>query len=163
MRTLILALACTALVAQAPDPLGPVRFLAGTWVGEGTGEPGRNAGEVIFTFELGGKALVRHNATSFPAQEGRAAFVHSDLMTIYPDGSQLKALYLDSEGHVIHYNVTAKGEDVVFLSEPQPGPTFRFIYRSKPGGALYSAFAIAPPGKPEAFTTHVEGEARRKR
>ena len=129
-----------------------------------SGEPGKGTAEFSFRFELGGKALVRRSATTFPAQDGRPTLRHEDLLTLFSEGGSLKALYLDSEGHVIHYLATPLpgGEGVVFQSEPSPGPAFRLTYRTRPGGAVWSAFAIAPPGPGAAFTTHVEGESRRK-
>jgi len=164
LRTALLSLACAALVAQAPDPFSPVRFLAGDWVGEGSGEPGKASGAFSFRFELDGKALVRRSFADYPAQNGRPATRHEDLMTVYAEGGKLKAFYLDTEGHVIRYDaaVLAKGEGVAFQSEPGPGPGFRLTYRSRGDGVVSVAFAIAPPGKPEAFTTYVEGTSRRK-
>lgn len=163
-RSALLALACAALVAQAPDPFGPVKFLAGEWVGEGSGEPGKGSGEFSFRFELEGKALVRRSWAAYPAQDGRPATRHEDLMTVYPESGQLKALYVDNEGHVIHYTATAldKGEGVVFQSDPQPGPAFRLTYRLKGAEAVNVAFAIAPPAQPAVFTTYVEGVSLRK-
>lgn len=154
-RTAVLSMACAVLVAQAPDPFTPVTFLAGEWVGEGSGA-------FSFRSELEGKAFVRHSWASYPAKDGRPAVRHEDLMTVYPEGGRLKALYLDNEGHVIHYTASAleKGEGVVFLSDPQPGPAFRLTYEVKGAGAVNVAFAIAPPGQP--FTTYVEGLCRRK-
>lgn len=164
-RTAFLALACAALVAQAPDPFAPVRFLAGDWAGEGAGDPGKGSGDSSFTFELGGKALVRRSVSAYPARDGRPATRHEDLMTVFAEGGKLKAFYLDNEGHVIRYDATAldTGEGVVFRSEPGPGPTFRLTYRSLGADAVSVAFAIAPPGKPDAFTTYVEGTTRRKK
>lgn len=166
IRAALLAIACVALAAQQPtDVFAPVRFLAGAWDAEGGGQPGRNTGEASFRFELDGKAMVRRSVTRFPAQEGRPAFTHEDLLTIYPEGGKLKALYLDTEGHVIHYAVEALtgGQGVRFQSEPQPGPVFRLTYVVKGPDILHVAFAVAGPGDPAAFTTHVEGDCRRKR
>ena len=73
IRRILLSLLCLALPAQAPDPFGPVRFLAGDWVGEGSGDPGKGSGEFSFRFELDGKALVRRSFAAYPAQGGRPA------------------------------------------------------------------------------------------
>ena len=164
LRSALLTFACAALLAQAPDVFAPVRFLAGTWIGDGRGEPGKGDGEATFAFELNGKVLVRKNFVSFPAREGRPASRHEDLLTIYPEGGALKALYLDNEGHAIHYRVTAldAGTGAVFLSEPGPGPAFRLTYRAQGPGTVFTSFAIAPKGPGEPFTVHIEGETRRK-
>jgi hypothetical protein len=167
MRTLLLPIAfalCAVAAAQVPDPFAPARFLAGDWVGEGSGDPGTGSGEFSFRFELDGKALVRRNFASYPARDGRPASRHEDLMTVYAEGGRLKAFYLDNEGHVLRYDATAldTGDGVAFQTEPGPGPGFRLTYRSRPGGTVLVTFAIAPPGKPGAFATYVEGASRRK-
>jgi hypothetical protein len=163
-RSALLTFACTALLAQSPDAFASVRFLAGSWTGDGRGELGQGTAEATFAFELDGKVLVRRNVTSFPAQGGRPAARHEDLLTIYPEGGALKALYLDNEGHTIHYRVTAldTGVGAAFLSEPGPGPAFKLTYRAQGAGTVFTSFAIAPKGTGEPFTVHIEGETRRK-
>jgi hypothetical protein len=165
IRAALLSLACAALVAQAPDAFAPLRFLEGAWAGEGSGQPGKGTGEFTFRSELHGKILVRRNVTTFPAQEGRPALRHEDLLTVWSEGGKLKALYLDSEGHAIRYGVEALpgGKGVVFQSEPQPGPAFRLTYLVKDKDTVNVAFAIAPPDKPGAYTTHVAGDCQRVR
>ncbi len=169
-RTLLLFLLCALLPAQAPqpqasDPYAAVRFLAGDWVGEGSGDPGKGSGEFSFRFELEGRTLVRRSWASYPAQNGRAAIRHEDLMTLFPEDGGLKALYVDNEGHVIHYAARALpgGAGVEFLSPAGRGPVFRLTYRPQGADVVTVSFAIAPPDKPEAFTTYVEGVSRRKK
>jgi hypothetical protein len=150
--------------APAPDAFAPLRFLIGDWQGEnGKGAPGQaSKGEFSLREELGGKVLVRRNSAEYPAQEGRPAFRHDDLMTVFAEGGQLKALYADNEGHVIRYLVakTAEGEGAVFLSEG-PGPRFRMTCLRKSEDLIAIKFEIAPPGKD--FSTYIEAAARRKR
>ena len=147
LRPALLSLLCAGLLAQAPDPLAPVRALAGGF---------------SLRPELDGKVMVRRNLTTFPAKDGRPAIRHEDILTVFPEGGQLKALYLDNEGHAIHYMVTVEtGGGLVFQSEPGPGPAFRLIHRMKGKDAMTVAFAIAPPGS-ATFTTHVEGTCIRK-
>jgi hypothetical protein len=58
-----------------------------------------------------------------------------------------RAIYFDSEGHTIRYNLTfpAAGR-VVFESDgTQPGPRYRLSY-SLNGPALDGKFEVAPPG-----------------
>jgi hypothetical protein len=138
-----------------------VRFLEGAWKGEGGGLPGQSAGEATFRFELEGKALLRRSYADIPAQGGRPAAHHEDLMAIFPEGGQLKALYLDNEGHAIHYLVTPGADGVVFTSEATPGPRFRLTYRRRAEGRVVLAFEIAPPAAPEAFKPYLEAELRR--
>ncbi len=153
---LLLLGAPLAAQAPAPDPLAPVRFLVGSWAGEGSGRPGPAAGEATFSLDLGGRVLVRRSHAQGPS--GR----HEDCTTVYPEGGGLKALYVDNEGHVIHYAVTASADAVVFLSEPAPGPRFRLTYRRQGADALALSFDIAPPGRPEAFSAYLQATLHRK-
>jgi hypothetical protein len=160
----ILALAAT-LGAQTPrpDPLAPLRFLEGDWVGEGQGAPGASAGAATFRPELGGAVLVRRSFADYPAQGSRPPFRHEDLLVIHAEGTALRALYLDNENHVIHYGVTplASGEGVQFLST-DPGPRFRMTYRRAGAETVAFTFEMAQPGSPEAFSTYLDATTRRK-
>jgi hypothetical protein len=167
-KTLLFALTSAALFAQAPapktDPFAPLRFLIGHWVGEGSGQPGQGAGGFSFQPALDGKILFRHNVTEIEAKDGRPAAHHEDELSVYPEGATLRALYLDNEGHVIHYTVTALAgaQGAVLVSDLNPGPRFRLSYRSTGADTVSIRFEFAPPGKPEAFATYLEGSARRK-
>lgn len=161
MAPLLLPFLCAALAVQAPDPLAPLRPLAGNWVGEGGGDPGKGTGAFTFAFRLGGRVLVREAWAAYPAQGGRPATRHEDLMTVYEEGGALKAMYWDNEGHVIPYAVAASGGVVTFTSPAGAGPRFRLTYRLKAHDLVTVTFAIAPPGQPEAFRTYVEGDSRR--
>ena len=151
----------------SPDVWGPFRFLIGTWTAEGHGEPGKGEGEFSFRLELQGKILVRRNHLAFPATPQRPAFTHEDLLIVYRDadtGPQ-RAIYFDSEGFVIHYTATLSkdGKVLTFLSDPSPpAARQRLTYVQNEDGTLKVKFEIAPPDKPEAFATHVEGIARRE-
>jgi len=149
------------------DVWAPYRFLVGTWTAEGHGEPGKGEGTFSFRLELQGKVLVRRNQLAFPATPQRPAITHEDLLVVYRDSGSpgYRAIYFDSEGYVIHYTATFSGEGkaLIFLSDASPGaPRQRLTYVQNGDGSLTVKFEIAPPGKPEAFVTHVEGVARRK-
>lgn len=166
MRSSILALLLVApLGAQAPAPVAdtfaPVRFLVGEWTGEGDGKPGASTGAATFFFELDGKVLVRRSHADYPAANGRPASRHEDLMTIFAEGGQLKALYLDNEEHAIHYLVATVPWGVAFTSEPAPGPRFRLTYLQTPRSTVTVRFEIAPPGAPEDFKTYLEATTRK--
>lgn len=162
-----LLLLCPPLLAQAPapkaDPLEAVRFLAGDWVGEGDGKPGSSSGAASFRFELEGKALVRCSHADYPAGNGRPASHHEDLMAVFAEAGQLKAFYVDNEGHVIRYLASAVPQGVAFTSEPAPGPRFRLTYLRGTAETVTVCFEIAPPNAPEAFRTYLEGVTRRVR
>ena len=111
--------------------------------------------------------MVRRNRAELPAGNGRPAAVHEDLMVIYPGeaGKASKAVYFDSEGHVIHYTVSTSEDQRVlsFVSDPQPaGPRYRLSYTKEGADAVAIKFEIAPPGKPDEFKTYLEGKARCK-
>lgn len=90
--------------------------------------------------------------------------VHDDLMVIYAEApGSLQADYYDSEGHVIRYAVAASAPgSAVFLSQPSPGaPRYRLTYEPVPDGRVSGRFEIAPPGKPEEFSTYLQWFMRR--
>ncbi|WP_243300799.1 hypothetical protein [Geothrix oryzisoli] len=166
MRTSLLALLLAApLLAQAPpskaDALAPVRFLAGEWVGEGDGKPGSASGAASFRFELEGQVLVRRSHADYPAANGRPAAHHEDLLTVFAESGQLKAFYVDNEGHVIRYLAAAVPQGVAFTSEAAPGPRFRLTYLRGAADTVTVRFEIAPPNAPDAFKTYLEGVTRR--
>ena len=85
-------------------------------------------------------------------------------MVIHPEGGALKALYADNEGHVIHYLASplAQGTGMAFLSEPGPGPRFRFTYRATSATEVVTTFEVATPDRPEVFTKYLEGASKRQ-
>jgi hypothetical protein len=88
-------------------------------------------------------------------------------MVIYrgESGAPTKAIYFDSEGHVINYTATFSQDQrtLTFLSDAAAaGPRFRLSYTQGEAGVLRIKFEIAPPGNPDAFRTYLEGSARRQ-
>jgi len=156
--------------AQQPEPGAGWQawnFLLGRWVGEGSGEPGQGSGSFSFRADLQGRILVRKNRADYPATKDRPAFSHEDLMVIYHQGggSPARAIYFDNEGHVIHYaaSFSEDGTSWVFLSDPAPSaPRYRLTYTKGKDGVLGIKFEIAPPDKPDAFSTYIEARARRE-
>jgi hypothetical protein len=166
LRVLASLVLAAGLCAQAPgskaaDSFGPLRFLVGEWTGEGDGQPGKGSGATTFRFELEGKALVRRNSAEYPAAKDRPAFHHEDLMTVFAEAGDLKALYLDNEGHVIRYLVSGTAEGAVFVSEPGDGPSYRLTYLRRGEGRLGLRFELAPAKTPMNFRTYIEAELRR--
>lgn len=143
------------------------RFLLGKWVAEGGGRPGQaSAGGFSFDFDLQGRVLVRRNYSEYQATGSKPAFRHDDLMVIYQEPEKgTYAEYFDNEGHVIHYSVSLSEDKktIVFISDViSSAPRFRFIYRRLKDDSLSMEFDIAPPGKPDSFSTYVEGTARKR-
>ncbi len=143
------------------------RYLLGEWVGEGGGEPGEGTGGASFSLDLDERVLTRKSWLAFPARGDQPAFTHEDLLVTYQEfEGVLRALYLDNEGHVIHYSVTVSPQgDIVHVSDALPNaPRFRLSYlKDGEGESFKIRFEIAPPGKPEEFTVHVESRSNRKR
>lgn len=137
----------------AADPFQALRFLEQNWEANTGGVGGIKAtGTYAFRRELGGHVLARHS-TGDAACKGPANFdcEHGDILYVFQDApGQLKAIYFDNEGHVIHYDVsTPSSTSVVFLSEAsRPGPQFRLTYELK-NSVLFGKFQSRMPGDSE--------------
>jgi hypothetical protein len=162
---LAVAVCLGASPADLPSAWGPVESLIGDWTGEGGGGPGQGSGSFSFKPDLQGKILVRRNRSEYPATKERAAFVHDDLMVVYRDApdTALHAMYFDSEGHAIQYQVQAAPDGaVVFVSRAEPSaPRYRLTYTPAGQDHLKIKFEIAQPGRPEQFAAYIEAGARR--
>jgi hypothetical protein len=142
-------------------------YLLGDWVGEGGGQPGQGTGEFSFHPDLQNRILVRKSYAAYPPTKDRPAFRHDDLMVVYRDSNSgpPRAVYFDSEGHVIRYLVTASSDQktIEFISEVLPSsPRYRLTYLKTGSDTLTLKFEIAPPGKPDSFSTYIEAKAKRK-
>ena len=168
LASLLLPSSLPAQQAKSVDDWGPWVFLMGQWVGEGGGQPGEGVGEFAFYFDLDGKVMVRKNRADYPASKECPAFSHEDLMVIYsePNGAGTRrAIYFDNEGHVIEYAVEFSAErgTFTFVSEAvASAPRYRLTYTKGETDQVSVKFEVAPPGKPDAFSTHVQAVAHRK-
>jgi hypothetical protein len=121
----MLTLTTATLTAQTTNPLTPLDFLTGTWTAA-TNTAGSSGGTVLgtytFTRDLAGHALERTGTVATCKGPQDYDCNHHDRLTIFPEAGALAALYLDNEGHVIHYVVTLPDpHTAVFLSQPAPG------------------------------------------
>ena len=150
---------------KTDNPFDPIRFLVGDWMGEGTAKPGQGKGSFSIKEDLGGAVMVRRDHTDYPAANNNPAFSLDVFMTIYSEGGQLRAIFFDSEKHVIHYTALSvvPGTSVQFVSRQAPGaPTFRLTYTKTGSDKMSVKFETAPAGKPDSFSTYAEGSAQRK-
>ena len=108
-------LSCGLLLAVSlfadSDPLAPLQFLAGDWIGDGGGA----------------------------------------------DDATCQAVYVDGEGHVIHYTVENNDGTVRFVSTQ-----YRLTYKKTGAATLSGTFGIAPPGKAGEYKQYLAWTARRK-
>lgn len=155
----ILALASVASAATPPE-LEPFSFLLGEWRSSGSGSPGLGEGTATFSRELQGQAIVRTSFAEYPAQDGKPASRHDDLMVIYSRAGRVRADYYDSEGHVIRYSVRSPAPNqAVFVSDPVSGaPRFRLSYRLEKD-VLKGTFEISPSGTSEPFEPYLKWES----
>jgi len=140
--------AAAILPAQTKSPWEPLEFLLGTWNANTDNASGSSYGATTFKFDLEKQVIVRTNFAKYTKGQ-QAGTRHDDLMIIYfdPPSQTPRAIYFDSEGHTIRYNIIfPERNSVVFESEPsQPGPRYR-LSNSVTGEKFNGKFEIAAPG-----------------
>ena len=134
------------LLTMLADPFQSVRFLVGTWNATAAGSG--DIGSYTFEPDLKDHVIVRHSTNG----------EHGDLLYIYSETPEtpLKAMYFDSEGHVIHYVVTNPSPTtVVFVSD-----MYRLTYELK-SGTMSGRFQVKPPGQGD-FRSYLEWSGSKK-
>jgi len=150
-----------ALHAAPPAALAPYEILLGEW--QAIDDPSGATGGFTFSYSVQDRVIVRTNYASYPAANGKPASRHDDLMVIFIDGDVVRADYFDSEGHIIRYAAEARPDQIVFLSEIKASePRYRLLYRRASDGLLHGRFDVAPPGKPDTFSTYLSWSARKR-
>lgn len=153
----------SAAAAFEPPPNNwqAFQFLIGSWSGKGIGTAGEGIGNMTVETDLDGAILKVTNTQDFAAKGNRAAFTYRGVMVVSPSR---KALFVDNEGHALHYTVTVAPRKIIFLSDPeQYSPRFRFTYTDMGGGRVNCAFDVAPLETPNKFSIHISGVATKKR
>jgi hypothetical protein len=86
------------------------------------------------------------------------------LLYVYQEapGRALRAIYFDSEGHVIHYEVSTPDANTVhFVSLPsEASPQFRLVYRLK-DSRMSGTFQMRAPGEKD-WKSYLEWSGGRK-
>ena len=164
MRGLALAGLGAALIAGsalAAEPLtGPVAalgFMVGDWQSDGQGVGAGAGGVSAIHADLGGRVLVRRDHVLTKA--GGAFDIY---MVVYPEGPALRAEFVDTEGHTIHYVAMVRPGPAVTFDSPgsAQAPGFRLTYAAAGADRLHIRFEIAPPGG--AYKTYSEGDVVRQ-
>lgn len=159
-------LLAACLHAQGAEPWKPFQFLIGTWEAKTQGGSAQAAASGTYSFqpELRNHILARHSTSA--GCKGPTDFdcEHGDLLYVYQNapGRPYQAIYFDSEGHVIHYEVSfPTPSTAVFLSAPsQQAPQFRLSYELK-GSAMLGKFQMRMPGQTE-FRSYLEWSGEKK-
>lgn len=161
---LVLVLASISAVrAEAPASLVPLRFLLGDWEAIPDSSGGAT-GAFSFSSGVQEHVIVRTNYSISRAADAKPSSRHDDLMVIYDEAGTVRADYFDNEGHVIRYVVQPKARSVAFVSEIKPSePRYRLTYDLGADGILNGRFEVAAPGKPDAFTQYLAWKARKRR
>ena len=112
--------------AAAADPLtGPLAalsFMVGDWRSVGDASGSGAGGDSSIHPDLGGRLLVRRDHVAL--KDGGGFDIYQ---VVYADGPDLRSEFIDTEGHTIHYRVTAgPGPSAIFRSDQAGGaPGFR--------------------------------------
>lgn len=133
-----------------------LHFLVGNWTAVAKDTPhGEGRGGFSFEPQLNQNIVVRRNHADYSS-----GVSHDDLMIIYAEADKAHAIYFDTEGHVIHYNLTFPlDKKAVFESDAaQPGPRYRLTYWLQ-GANLDGKFEVAPPGA--EYKTYLQWSSRR--
>ena len=143
MRGVALVLCAALLQAQSTsDPAArwkPIEFLLGKWTAQGGGSStGQGAGDFSFELDVNKQIVTRRNFAAYTSGP-EAGTRHDDLMILFSEdaGKSLKAIYFDSEGHVIHYDVRSPAPNVAVFE----GSGYRLTYRFE-GKALAGKFEV---------------------
>ena len=149
--------------AAEPDPLAAAAPLMGRWVADPDPRTPGASGWMTVERGAGGRALLRRNHAEYPPTKDRAAFTHDDLLLLFSENGQLRADYLDNEGHVIRYLVQApNASTLVFVSDATaPGPRFRLTYTWPSKDRIDLTFEIAAPGPSTEFKPYIQARLHR--
>jgi hypothetical protein len=144
--------------APASDPWKDYRFFLGKWTGDGLGPAGKGPGTMTVETDLNESILRITNQVDFAGSDKKSTYLGTMIVS-----KSHKALFLDNEGHVLHYTVTATPTAITFLSVPEPNsPRFRLTYQTQGKGTMKVLFDIAPMETPTDFKIHVSGAVAKK-
>ncbi len=162
---LMLPIAVGAQAEQKVDFWEPLRFLEGSWEGQGDGMSGKSEVTQVYDFLLNGQFLQMRTRSVFePQEKNPEGEIHEDMGVFSYDQARetfiLRAFYI--EGFVNTYVLSETSEDgktLTFESEAvenaPPGTKARLIFQQKTDGELEQRFFVAFPGSEfSCFTTN---------
>ena len=139
-------------------------FLAGTWEGTGSGQPGTGHYERSYTFVLNHKFLhARNKSTYMPQEQNPQGEVHEDWGFISHDKRRNTFVYrqFHSEGFVNQYILESPDQDAQsfsFVSESieniATGWRAKESYKVISPNEFTETFELAAPGKDYEIYTH---------
>lgn len=160
-------------MAQKPaaDTWAPLRYLVGSWVGTGNGQPGLSKVQREYRLVLNDKFLhVQNRSVYDPQPKNPKGETHEDWGMISFDKSrkQFVMRQFHVEGFVNQYvntSTSADGKTIVFTSESieniPAGFRARETYKILGPDEFTEVFEIAEPGK--EFEVYGEGHFKRKK
>jgi hypothetical protein len=152
-----------------PDAFAPLRFLEGTWVGTGKGEPGEAQVEWTFGFVLRGGYLELRAVSVYPPQPSNPKGErHEELGMFSFDRTRQRLVWrqFTVERFVNQYLLElGPGDALVFTTEAienlPPGWRARETFRRVGADGFSTRFEIAEPGKD--FKVYTENHLTRRR
>jgi len=147
----------TAQSEQKTDIWQPLRFLEGSWQGEGEGMSGHSTATQDYEFILNGQFLRMRSKSVFePQEKNPKGEIHEDLAICSYDKSRetfvLRAFYV--EGFVNMYvlsEISEEGAVLTFETEAvenaPPGTKAKLIFKQISENEMEESFFVAFPGK----------------
>ena len=143
----------TAVRTTAPGQtasLSQMNFLLGTWSARTVptkGSPAIVLGEYTFRSDILKTVVTRVSATDACVAPQSQDCQHYDALTIYrdPGDPTLHALYLDSQGHTIHYDLSFPDANTAIFYSTNSGTQYRLVYHLQ-RNILTGKYQTAPPG-----------------
>lgn len=156
--------------AAKSDRFAALRFLAGTWRGDQTGQPGIGSAERTYQFILNDRFLQETNTSTYaPQEKNKNGEVHHHMSMISYDTARKLFVFrqFHTEGFVNMYVLQPSADDktIVFVSEAieniPTGYRARETYTILSRDEFTERFEIAEPGKD--FELYSEARLKRVR
>ena len=143
--------------ANQTAQLAQLNFLLGTWSAQTIpmkGAPAQALGEYTFRTDLLKHVVTRVSDSDNCASAKSLDCQHYDSLTVYADPGDpvLHALYLDSQGHTIHYNLAFPDASTAIFFSTGAGTQTRLVYHIQKN-ILTGKLQTAPQGSTDFTST----------